>query len=481
MGKEALIAEFFGQREAILQACWAHQLWGARKLSTADGQEVQVLFQGWLNKGAGPDFKDARILIGDSECFGDVEIHIEEAGWKAHRHHRDAGYERVVLHVILSGAGGAAAFSEGGRKIPVLEALPHLSPQVLDVMQDPEGMLGQYERLPGRCGLRGAMGGAEALNRVVAHAAESRARGKAERLLPRWEAKPEEQTLFELVFQSLGYRPYAATFLALAERFPLAGLEAKLALPYERARKEVLARWFGAAGLLQEGPAACRAEGLEGEYEAWRSHWNVLGAAPLATPLKRGGSRPWNSPERRMVGMFHHLHVMGAGGWLKSWLAFLRALDTLRDEPDLKKSAVSMLERVFDTPQREPWRRVVSFSSRALKQDARMIGHDRMIIVMANAVLPFFLAYARRRGDTALEKLLYRLFIVLPPEAPNQRTRFMERRLMLHAAPARTLRSQQGLLQIHQDFCTSFSQGCEDCGFPDLIAPRAGNPSRSIS
>ncbi len=130
---------------------------------------------------------------------------------------------------------------------------------------------------------------------------------------------------------------------------------------------------------------------------------------------------------------------------------------------------MKLLEKAFDTPLDEPWRRRVSFTHPPLKQEARMIGTDRIIIIMANAVLPFFLAYARRREDEELEKLLYRMFIVLPPEAPNQRTRFMERRLMPIFALPRTLRMQQGLLQIHQDFCASFQEGCHVCRFPDLI------------
>ena len=55
--------------------------------------------------------------------------------------------------------------------------------------------------------------------------------------------------------------------------------------------------------------------------------------------------------------------------------------------------------------------------------------------------------------------------------APNHRTRFMDRRLVLFSKLPRTLRTQQGLLQIHQDYCTSFESGCEGCRFPDLIGP----------
>ncbi|HEX7926307.1 MAG TPA: hypothetical protein VF678_01875, partial [bacterium] len=73
------------------------------------------------------------------------------------------------------------------------------------------------------------------------------------------------------------------------------------------------------------------------------------------------------------------------------------------------------------------------------------------------------------RKDKELEKVLYRLFLVLPAEAPSHKTRFMEQRLLLLTPPVPTLRSHQGLLQIHQDFCAHFDTGCADCRFPDLI------------
>ncbi|MCH7479457.1 MAG: hypothetical protein IIA14_15320, partial [SAR324 cluster bacterium] len=50
MGKSALIAELVAGREAILQACWAHQLWSSPALRTADELPLRVLFPGWLNR-----------------------------------------------------------------------------------------------------------------------------------------------------------------------------------------------------------------------------------------------------------------------------------------------------------------------------------------------------------------------------------------------------------------------------------------------
>jgi hypothetical protein len=171
--------------------------------------------------------------------------------------------------------------------------------------------------------------------------------------------------------------------------------------------------------------------------------------------------------------MFHHLRNMGQG-LLKGWLTFLKELDGLRDQPEFRRRALDRLSQAFEAPPDESWLRRTSFNAPPRARAASLVGPDRIAIVAANAIVPFFLAYARQRGDEELEKVLYRLFLVLPAEAPNSRTRFMERRLMGLTPAAPTLRTHQGLLQIHQDFCTSFDQGCARCRFPDLIAPQGG-------
>ena len=94
------MAEFRASREALLQACWAHQLWRTKDLRTTDGRALCIGFPGWLNPEAGPDFTQARLTIGESEWFGDVEIHLDERGWRQHGHDRDARYDKVILHVV---------------------------------------------------------------------------------------------------------------------------------------------------------------------------------------------------------------------------------------------------------------------------------------------------------------------------------------------------------------------------------------------
>jgi len=113
----------------------------------------------------------------------------------------------------------------------------------------------------------------------------------------------------------------------------------------------------------------------------------------------------------------------------------------------------------------------VGFRTPPRRKPVQLIGRERVIVLLANAVLPTLLGFARRDGDLELEKLLYRLYSVLPPARATQRTVFLERRLAPLTPLRRTLRTHQGLLQIHQDFCLSFHEGCSRCRLPDLIAP----------
>jgi hypothetical protein len=425
-------------------------------------------------------------------------VHLDEADWQRHGHGADPRYGRVVLHVVLTRGEPAARHPQTGAPLPVFLVARHLSPEVLGLMDAPAALLSRYASLPGRCGLRAAQADPAAVEAIIAHAAEVRARAKADQLVPGWPEADEEQLLFELMFQSLGYRPFAPAFRQLARHIPLARLHDALQLPHAAARREVLSRWFGTLGLLDAPePASLEPDALA-ERSVMAARWAELSrsSGPSSTPaqpvqgatglgastqtaifaqlLNRGGSRPWNSPERRMVGLFHHLHGLG-GGLLKGWLVFLKRLDALRDQPEFRQRAVAALNAAFATPADEPWRRRVSYTAPALRQEARLIGDDRIAVILANAIVPFFLAYARRQGDGELEKILYRLFIVLPGEGPNSKTRFMLQRLLPLKPLPRTLRTQQGLIQIHQDFCTSFESGCGECKFPDLIAPRTSS------
>ncbi len=86
--------------EELLHFVWQFRLYGAEPLQTTTGEIIQVIQLGTLNKNAGPDFNNAKLVIGDTTWVGNVEIHLKSSDWLLHQHQLDNAYENVILHVV---------------------------------------------------------------------------------------------------------------------------------------------------------------------------------------------------------------------------------------------------------------------------------------------------------------------------------------------------------------------------------------------
>lgn len=86
--------------EKFLQYVWQYRLWQPEELVSTTGVKIKVLDPGWLNKDAGPDFFNAKVIIGEQEWVGNIEIHVKASDWYRHSHQYDKLYDSVILHVV---------------------------------------------------------------------------------------------------------------------------------------------------------------------------------------------------------------------------------------------------------------------------------------------------------------------------------------------------------------------------------------------
>jgi hypothetical protein len=86
--------------ERLLQFIWQLQYFNKNELATTDGESVQVITPGQYNNNQGPDFSNAKILIGHTTWAGTVELHIKTSDWNKHKHDADKNYANVILHVV---------------------------------------------------------------------------------------------------------------------------------------------------------------------------------------------------------------------------------------------------------------------------------------------------------------------------------------------------------------------------------------------
>ena len=97
-------------QEKEIISIWERLL--GEKLLTEGRERICVIYPGRVNKGSGPDFRDAVILAGDNKLIkGDIEIHTRASYWYSHGHHCDPEYNDVILHVVLWNDDGYSTFT----------------------------------------------------------------------------------------------------------------------------------------------------------------------------------------------------------------------------------------------------------------------------------------------------------------------------------------------------------------------------------
>ncbi len=123
----------FSDEEAIARYWWS--LPRGSILPLTNGDAYQLLFAGLPGGAAGPDVRAAvlcsisprpplldqgmRKILHARKYTGDVEFHVRVSDWIGHRHHSDARYNNVVLHVVLFCDAVSPTMRQNGLVVPV--------------------------------------------------------------------------------------------------------------------------------------------------------------------------------------------------------------------------------------------------------------------------------------------------------------------------------------------------------------------------
>jgi hypothetical protein len=104
--------------EKFLCEIWKRQNF-IKEIFTSDGQKIIIIDTGQENKElGGPDFKNARIKIGNITFCGDVEIDSTHSDWKNHGHNINKKYNKVILHAVLDkNSHNSFVYTQEGRKV----------------------------------------------------------------------------------------------------------------------------------------------------------------------------------------------------------------------------------------------------------------------------------------------------------------------------------------------------------------------------
>ncbi|MCT4582548.1 MAG: DUF2851 family protein [Flavobacteriales bacterium] len=120
-------------KEDYLHYIWKFQKFNPSYLKTSENETIIIKKTGYHNANAGPDFLESNLIIGDTEWFGNIEIHVKASDWNKHQHQNDKAYNNVILHVVFEN--DLLIKNENGEKIPTL---------ILNSILDPKHFL-QYK------------------------------------------------------------------------------------------------------------------------------------------------------------------------------------------------------------------------------------------------------------------------------------------------------------------------------------------------
>lgn len=116
-------------QEFFLHYIWQYQKMAVLPLKTIQGELLQVIHPGHYLKEEGPDFFNARLIIGEQNWAGNVEIHLKSSDWYQHQHEMNAKYNNVILHVVWEH--DITVFRSDNSKIPVLVVKEYVSENLL--------------------------------------------------------------------------------------------------------------------------------------------------------------------------------------------------------------------------------------------------------------------------------------------------------------------------------------------------------------
>lgn len=437
--------------ERLVQCIWYDQRIAPAELRTTDDRRVRVVFPGWWNLEAGPDFRHATVQIGDEpERTGDVEIHLRADDWVHHGHERDALYNNVVLHVVLWEAGSERTqATRAGDRLPQLVLQHHLDAPLeslydeIDLESYPHNTTGHG----GRCAQVLRDMPAEAVSALLDAAGDERFAIKA-RKFSRWIHRVgATQAFFEGWMEALGYKANKTAFRILAQRLPVAEI------PEHRAH--LAASLFGLANFLPR-----TAGGDVYAKRLWSQWWKLRPESEErildADAWRFAGIRPANHPHRRL----------GA------------AVALLKKHPTLMEKVIGAVEsdgdpaKLFANVRDDYWSYHFTLAGKTQSRSTELIGDARAQEIVANIVLPFVAAYAHGAGDERLHAKATGQYAALRAAAGNSVARLAGQQLFGQTSAARgfvkTTRQQQGLLQIFQDFCLNDKSACHQCQFPEL-------------
>jgi len=438
--------------ERHLHAVWFEQKY-LRPLETSEGDPIEILSPGIWNIEAGPDFLKAHVKIGENEFRGDIELHLNDEGWTQHQHHKDPGYDNVILHISLwEPARPKPVITHAGDKIPRTYLDPKLTISHRRLIQLIDLDLYPYKQFTGSGNCSSTLFQhihKEEIQSLMRYAADWRLKQKSEFL--RAHVEDPGLRVGAGIAMALGYKQNTYQFLQLFNQ---------LLTFQDRSQEDLLAQAMGICGFFRE-----KYEQKWTESPKYKKLRNFPRSDSLHIPLQLSQIRPYNHPIRRLVYLtfllrdrkLHSLEKNLHDTWDQNWSQL--------DCKDLRQQLQEVIPEYPDAY----WNHHYTFELESKKEFLSLIGEQLKNSILINTFLPLLRQNILGRGHSD-EIQAFRSFYSTFPSSKTNKIKYLTHRFLGDTGKSSLFNKafiEQGAYQIHRDFCQHYEASCEGCPFVD--------------
>ena len=421
---------------------------------TEDGEPIKIVYPGRVNDDRGADFRDVVIATRRGLAKGDIEVHVKSSDWRAHRHHHNPAYDRVVLHVVMRDNTKSATSLHNGRDVPTLALDKFMKSPIHQWLNLPSSLNTPCLKAADHLSM-------SIITEALDTAGEERFLAKAARFQADLTQMEASQALYQGIMGALGYSKNKLSFLELARRLPLRALESQDKIPDEEYLARQQALLLGTAGLLPSQRPNHDQNRLDDKWidKLERLSSRQTGAmSPNAWHLFK--VRPNNFPVRRLVAMSYLLLRYRKRGILTEVINLIKEVPTNKGHYRLEKGLLVTTHGY--------WANHFDFGLGSRINNPTLLGTRRAADIIVNVILPFAFTWSQLSSQPELGNKALNLYYSYPKLAVNAVERHMSHQLGLSCRLVNSTRRQQGLIHVYNTLCT---QGrCNCCHLNQLEA-----------
>ncbi len=420
--------------ERLLQFIWQFQYFNRHQLFTVGGEALQIIHPGEWNTNQGPDFKQARIKIGETLWAGEIELHIKASDWHKHNHTNDTHYNKVILHAVWEN--DEPITDANGNQLPALELQSRVSNLLLNRYQN---WMYQQKAIP--CNVDIASVSAITWQSWKERLLVERLQQKAthiEQLLKQTNNNWEE-VFWRLLCRYFGAGINSESFEQLAASLPV-----NVLAKHKNQLQQLEALLLGQASLLNKKYTEHYPLLLKREYEFLRKKHQLQPIAKAPVFLRM---RPVNFPTVRLAQLAMLIHQS------------VHLFSKVKEATDVK-----ILSKLFAITANDFWNSHFNLDEESEHQPKKL-GSQMINTLLINAAVPMLFAYGKyaaepKHCDKALQWL---------EELTAEKNAITKSFTDLQVAN-KTAFDSQALLHLKKYYCDA--KRCLECAVGNAILKR---------